>query len=153
MFVSSQAIPAGSTITRRCVAAAAGGGNVSPDLTWGDVPSGTKSFAITCFDPDAPRGGFWHWVVVDIPATVTTIPEGGPVPSDGRELPSDFGTPGWGGPCPPRGPAHRYVFTVYALDIPKLAVPARAGGDAVVKALKPHILDSAHFTGMFRNPA
>lgn len=108
------------------------GENVSPQLSWSNAPSGTKSFALTVYDPDAPTGsGFWHWLVFDIPVHEQELVAGaGAV--DGKLLPAgavqsitDYGIKGFGGPCPPlnHGP-HRYIFTIYALKTDKLAVNA-----------------------------
>lgn len=103
------------------------GGNVSPALTWKNAPKDTKSFAVTVYDPDAPTGsGWWHWVVFDIPATATGFPQNAGV--DAKLLPkgavqgrTDFGKPGWGGPCPPKGDKpHRFIWTIYALKTDKL---------------------------------
>ena len=101
------------------------GKNVSPELHWSDVPKGTKSFAITVYDPDAPTGsGWWHWIVVNIPVDVTKLPTGASgkaMPKGALEIANDYGIVTFGGPCPPKGDKpHRYVFTVYALDVPKL---------------------------------
>src|SRR5262249_40382292 len=110
------------------------GGNVSPALSWTGAPAGTKSFALTLYDPDAPTGsGWWHWAVVDIPATSRGLPKGGgkSAPSKldgGRQTRPDFGQAGYGGPCPPPGKPHRYVFSLYALDIDKMDVPDDASG-------------------------
>jgi Raf kinase inhibitor-like YbhB/YbcL family protein len=115
------------------------GENRSPALTWSGAPADTKSFALTVYDPDAPTGsGWWHWVVYNIPAGVGAMPAGaGDV--DGKLLPTgaqqgrtDFGTAGYGGACPPAGdPAHRYVFTVHALKVEKLDLPADASAALV----------------------
>lgn len=96
------------------------GGNRSPQLSWRDAPPGTRGFAITMFDQDAPGRGWWHWSVAGIPATVTSLPEN--ASSSGFlsklgavEARNDFDTDGYGGPCPPPGKPHRYIITVYAL--------------------------------------
>ncbi|MEC5407664.1 YbhB/YbcL family Raf kinase inhibitor-like protein [Paraburkholderia sp. MPAMCS5] len=97
------------------------GGNRSPQLSWRDAPSGTRSFAITMFDPDAPGRGWWHWAVAGIPATVTSLPENASASGflkklGAAEARNDFDIDGYGGPCPPPGKPHRYVITVYALS-------------------------------------
>jgi Raf kinase inhibitor-like YbhB/YbcL family protein len=101
------------------------GENLSPQLSWKDAPKDTKSFAITLYDPDVPTGsGWWHWVVVNIPANVTSLPTGASgkaMPKGALEITNDYGTVGFGGPCPPKGDKpHRYIVTVYALDVPRL---------------------------------
>ncbi|WP_332813320.1 YbhB/YbcL family Raf kinase inhibitor-like protein [Ramlibacter sp.] len=109
----------------------AGGQNVSPALSWTGAPAGTKSFALTMYDPDAPTGsGWWHWVVYDIPANVSSLPRGagaaggGQLPRGAKQGRTDFGTQEYGGAAPPPGHGpHRYVFTLYALNVDKLDVP------------------------------
>jgi Raf kinase inhibitor-like YbhB/YbcL family protein len=104
------------------------GGNVSPELSWSEPPPGTKSFAVLAHDPDAPTGGagFWHWLVVDIPADARGLKRdaghvsGKNLPPGAKHLETDFGEKAYGGPCPPPGKPHRYVFTVYALKTEKL---------------------------------
>ncbi len=104
------------------------GGNISPALSWSGAPTGTKSFALSVYDPDAPTGsGFWHWVVFNIPPDVTSLPKNagnlkaGGAPKGAVQSRTDFGVPGYGGPCPPQGrPPHHYHFTVFAVDTPKL---------------------------------
>jgi Raf kinase inhibitor-like YbhB/YbcL family protein len=114
------------------------GGNVSPDLAWENAPQGAKSFVVTMYDPDAKTGsGWWHWVIANIPSTTKALPSG--VNKDAAKLPrgsietrTDFGPPGYGGPCPPAGdPAHRYVFAIYALKIDKLPVDAQTSAAMV----------------------
>lgn len=106
------------------------GGNVMPDLAWSNAPAGTKSFAVTFYDKDAPTGsGLWHRVVYDIPAATTGLPGGaggGAIPAGAIEGNTDLGKPGFFGPCPPQGRTHNYVYTVHALKVDKLPVDAGA---------------------------
>jgi len=106
------------------------GGNISPALAWHGAPDGTRSFAVTCYDPDAPTGsGFWHWIVLNLPADTAELPTGAGTDT-GQGLPdgvvqvvNDFGTSGYGGPCPPPGHGpHRYQFTVHAVAFETLPV-------------------------------
>lgn len=153
MRLTSTAIPDGATIALQYAEPNAGGGNVPPDLHWTDAPAGTQSFAITCYDPDAPTGsGWWHWVVVDIPAAVTSLAENAALPEGAREWVNDYGYVGYGGPCPPPGPAHRYVFTVYALGVATLPVADDAPSAPTRFAVRANALDEASFTGLFALP-
>jgi Raf kinase inhibitor-like YbhB/YbcL family protein len=110
------------------------GKNISPALTWSGAPAGTKSFALLVHDPDAPTGGagWWHWVVVNLPTGTTELKkdagkgDGSNLPGGAAQVTTDFGAPGWGGPCPPPGKPHRYVFSLYALKVEKLDIPAGA---------------------------
>ena len=102
------------------------GGNVMPDLSWKNAPAGTKSFAVTFYDQDAPTGsGFWHWVAYDLPGDTRSLPggaNGGALPAGAVEANTDLGKPGFFGPCPPVGRQHSYVYTVHALKVDKLPV-------------------------------
>ncbi|HVE51917.1 MAG TPA: YbhB/YbcL family Raf kinase inhibitor-like protein [Ramlibacter sp.] len=112
----------------------AGGNNVSPQLAWSDPPAGTKSFALTMYDPDAPTGsGWWHWVVYDLPTNTTGLPRGAGaagganLPQGAKQGRTDFGSKEYGGAAPPPGHGpHRYIFTLYALNVDKLDVPEDA---------------------------
>ena len=150
MQLHSEAISDGSTIELTYCEPQCGGSNVSPDLTWSGAPEGTKSYAVTCFDPDAPTGsGWWHWIAFDI-ATAQTSLSAGPGPdAPRRQWRNDYGYVGYGGPCPPPGPAHRYVFTVHALDVEKRDVPDEATSAACRFTLLSHAIDSASFTATF----
>lgn len=128
------------------------GENVSPALEWSGAPKDTKSFAITVYDPDAPTGsGWWHWTVVNIPASVTKIEEGASgakkLPAGSVEGRTDFGSAGFGGACPPVGhKPHRYIFTVYALNTEKLDINGEASGAMVGFNLNANSLGKASFT-------
>jgi len=136
------------------------GGNVSPALEWSGAPAGTKSFAITMYDPDAPTGsGWWHWVVFNLPASTTKLDQGAGDTS-GAKLPAgavqsrtDFGGQGYGGPCPPKGPSlknpHHYVFTVFALKVDKLDLGPDSSGALVGYMLNANALGRATFTGRY----
>lgn len=107
------------------------GENISPALEWSGVPKGTKSFVVTFYDPDTASGsGWWHWVVFDIPANVTSLPQGAgsgrTLPKGARQTRTDFGTPGYAGSCPPPGEVHRYRFKVQALGVESLGVDENA---------------------------
>jgi Raf kinase inhibitor-like YbhB/YbcL family protein len=131
------------------------GGNLSPELHWANAPAGTKSFALQVYDPDAPTGsGWWHWVVVDIPATAKGLPRGVKagavaVAGGGRQTRTDFGAAGFGGACPPPGAPHRYVFTLTALDVDRLPVPDDASGAMVGFTIGAHTLGKAVLTANF----
>ena len=130
------------------------GGNVSPQLSWADAPAGTKSFALTLYDRDAPTGsGWWHWVVVNIPPSVTQLAAGASpskMPAGSVETRTDFGKPGYGGPCPPPGDKpHHYLFTIYALKVDKLDLDAQASGAMAGYMIRANSLGSATFTAAF----
>jgi len=133
------------------------GGNKSPHLQWSGAPEGTKSFAVTCYDPDAPTGsGFWHWLVVNIPANVTELAEGagssgGQLPAGALATRTDFGAPGYGGPCPPPGAhPHRYLFTVFAVQAEKLDVKPDTSAAIVGFNLNFNTLAKAEIMGLYK---
>ncbi len=133
-------------------------GNTSPQLAWSGAPEGTKSFAITCYDPDAPTGsGFWHWTVANIPAEVTELPTGagsgkGGLPAGAVQGRTDFGAPGFGGAAPPPGHGpHRYIFTVFAVDTDRLEVTPDNSGAVFGFNLHFHTLAKASITGVYEN--
>ncbi len=159
MTLASPTIKPGSMLTDAQVYKGFGceGQNISPALKWSGAPKDTKSFAITVYDPDAPTGsGWWHWVVYNIPATVTELPEGAGS-ADGKGLPAgavqgrtDFGSVGFGGACPPKGDKpHRYIFTVHALKVDKLDVPADATAALVGFMLHANDLAKASFEARY----
>ncbi len=130
-------------------------GNSSPQLNWSGAPEGTKSYAITVYDPDAPTGsGFWHWTVANIPADVSELPAGGPVPSEAVEGRTDYGAPGFGGAAPPPGHGpHRYIFTVFAVDTDRLDVTPDNSGAVFGFNLHFHTLAKATITATYENKA
>ncbi|MDP2117671.1 MAG: YbhB/YbcL family Raf kinase inhibitor-like protein [Brevundimonas sp.] len=131
-------------------------GNRSPHLSWSGAPEGTRSFAVTCYDPDAPTGsGFWHWTVANIPADVTELAEGASpdgLPKGAVEGRTDFGEPGYGGAAPPPGHGpHRYIFTVFAVDTERLDVTPKNSGAVFGFNLHFHTLAKASITGVYEN--
>ena len=126
-------------------------------LSWSGAPAGTKSLALTVYDPDAPTGsGWWHWTVVNIPATARSLPAGAGssapagLPKGAVQGRTDFGKPGWGGPCPPAGDKpHRYVFTLWALKVDKLDLNAESSGAMVGFNLHANALGTATLTPVF----
>jgi Raf kinase inhibitor-like YbhB/YbcL family protein len=122
------------------------GKDLSPHLAWSGAPEGTKSFALTCIDPDAPVGDFIHWLVYNIPAAVSEIPQAGPLPAAGQEVTNDFGKRPYGGPCPPSG-THRYFFTIYALKVSDLGKVSKG---AFLKKVKENQIVSAELIGLYK---
>lgn len=135
-----------------------GGKNISPALKWSDAPKGTKSFALLVHDPDAPTGGagWWHWLVVDIPSDVTELKkdagkaDGSNLPRGAVQIATDFGGPGWGGPCPPAGDKpHRYNFTLHALKVEKLDVLKDAKASLVGFMVNANSIGKVTLTGRY----
>lgn len=160
--LASREIEAGGTIDARfeydgfdCA-----GANESPALDWSGAPEGTRSFALTLYDPDAPTGsGWWHWVVIDIPVHASGLNanagavDGKLLPEGARQLRNDFGQVGYGGVCPPRGDrAHRYVFTLHALKVAKLDIPDDASAALAGFMIHGNSLGSARFSARYGRP-
>ena len=141
-FADGQAIPAKYTCD---------GANASPPLRWEEA-SQARSFVLIVDDPDAPGATFTHWVLFNLPANINGLPEGvpkqGQLAHGGRQGKSDFGKVGYGGPCPPAGTAHRYVFTLYALDA-EIDVPAGAPRDHVEAAMTGHVMAKSELVGRY----
>ena len=137
LSLSSTAFANNGTIPLRYASTEVGGQNVSPSLSWSGAPSGTRSFVLVCLDPDADN--FVHWVMYDIPASVSSLPEGVPpqatLPNGAKQGENDMGTIGYFGPEPPPGELHRYVFTLYALAVDSLGLEPGASYDRVKEAL------------------
>jgi Raf kinase inhibitor-like YbhB/YbcL family protein len=158
LTLTSPQISSGKTIPPEQVYDGFGcsGQNISPALSWSGAPTGTRSFALMVHDPDAPTGsGFWHWIVYDIPADTTSLPAdaGNPkkklLPGGAVQGRSDFGTTGYGGPCPPPGKPHHYHFRLFALKVAKLAVPADATAALIGFNVNANKLAEADLVGLY----
>lgn len=147
--VGSRTFKPDAFIPLRSVYADCGGRNISPELHWSTPPSGTKSFAITVWDGDAPvPGGWWHWAAYDIPANARSVPEGR---AAGRQASTSFGKPGYGGPCPPPGKIHHYRFVVYALDVARLpGITTASTAPQLVNAIRAHELGEGTLVGRYK---
>ncbi len=128
------------------------GKDISPMLKWENAPAGTKSFVLVCDDPDAPMGTWDHWLLFNIPASVTELPEGVPaqaeLPNGARHGKNSWGRKDYGGPCPPGG-THRYFFKFYALDT-LLDLKPGASKKELLKAMQGHILAQTELMGKFK---
>lgn len=148
----------GGNATLRQAAKAIGGEEISPQLSWINVPKHTKSFAITMYDQSAPTGGgFWHWILFDIPAKIQNLPSGAGDPSKNLlpasciQSKNDYGKYGYGGPCPPQGHGfHLYLITVYALDVESLGIDKDTLADQIGFTLWEHTLEKASIVTYFR---
>jgi Raf kinase inhibitor-like YbhB/YbcL family protein len=159
MNLTSTDIKAGGKISDKYVFNGFGctGGNVSPELSWSGAPAKTKSFALTVYDPDAPTGsGFWHWVVFNIPAGTKSLPTSAGdtktslMPQGAVQSRTDFGVPGYGGPCPPQGDKpHRYIFTIFAVDIDHIDANADTSAAVIGFNLHFHTLAKATLMAKF----
>jgi Raf kinase inhibitor-like YbhB/YbcL family protein len=157
--VGSRDIPNGKTIADKFVFSGFGcsGKNVSPEVHWSHLPAGTKSLALTVYDPDAPTGsGWWHWVVYNLPPTLKGLPEGAGnkngkrLPRNARQAVNDFGYAGYGGPCPPPGDApHHYIFTVYALKTSRLKLPPHPSPALIGYFIHMNMIGEGRFVGRY----
>ncbi len=160
MQLSSEAVPANSVLSNAQVFNGFGcnGDNLSPDLRWTPGPEGTKSYAITVYDPDAPTGsGWWHWLVYNLPQDTLSLPvnagaaDGSGLPAGAVQGRSDFGSTSFGGACPPEGHGpHRYIFTVFALQTDSIDLPADASAALIGYMLNANMLDKASFTATYQ---
>ena len=129
------------------------GEDISPPLAWSEPPKGTHSYTLIVDDPDAPNNVFTHWLIYNIPASITELSEGLPanakLPNGLLQGKNDFGNTGYGGPCPPPGSPHRYRFTLYALD-QALDIEPVASKAQLLTAIEGHILEQYKLTGLFQ---
>ena len=161
--LSSPDFAANSTLPQRFEFKGFGcaGDNQSPALRWSGAPAGTQSYAVTVYDPDAPTGsGWWHWSVVNIPASVAELRAdagavgGAKLPTGASHVRIDYGVAAWGGVCPPEGDApHRYIFTVHALKVPRLDLPADATAALAGYMINANSLGKATLTARYGRPA
>ena len=137
------------------------GGNQSPELHWSGAPAATQSFVVTLFDRDerSTPSGWWHWIVYNLPKNVSSLPQGagaehsGALPTEALQGRTDLGEDAYHGPCPAKGdPPHRYVFTVYALNVAKLPVPSDSSGGMVTSIVQEHLLGKAVFVAHYGRP-
>jgi len=157
--LSSPDIPSGGSIPQHFEFDGFGcsGRNESPALQWSGAPEGAKGFALTVYDPDAPTGsGWWHWFVVDLPASATSLAPGAgakggaALPAPARHIRNDYGIYAWGGVCPPPGDKpHRYVFTVHALSVERLDIPDDASAALAGFMVNANTLAKATFTSIY----
>lgn len=140
------------------------GGNSSPQLSWSGAPNGTRAYAVTCFDPDAPTpSGFWHWILVGLPSSVTSLAAGagtkdgvanGALPEHAQQMPNDYGYPSYGGAAPPDGDRpHRYLFAVHALDTDTLGLGDQASAAVTAFNIGAHTVARGVLTGRYAAPA
>jgi hypothetical protein len=147
-FTDQQAIPQAHSCD---------GDRTSPALRWQGIPSGTRSLALIVHDPDAPAGDFVHWLLYDVPPSITELPSGtyneAKFPLGGLQGQNSFGDLGYGAPCPPQGsPPHHYIFTLYALKAPQLGLPSGASREQLQAAMRGRILAQTELVGTFQRP-
>ena len=152
--LTSKDVTDGEPLDALFIHTSAGGENQSPQLAWSGAPGETRGYAVTCFDPDAPTGsGFWHWVLVNVPVSVTELERGAdPLPEGAFCVRNDYGEANYGGSAPPPGDRpHRYVFAVHALDVDRLDVGPEASPAYVGFNLAFHTLARAVIRPTYQN--
>lgn len=149
MRLTSSDIADGATIAPPQIYPRCGGENISPQLSWSGVPKGTKSFVLTMIDRDVPPANWSHWIVVDLPVSVTSLPRGAKtLPTGAHAIASNFGDAAYDGPCPPKGTGvHHYEFTIWALSKESISFLADAKATDVASTLQSLALDKASLTG------
>lgn len=154
--VTSPDFADGGTLRHAQVNTRCGGRNISPALEWHNPPDGTQSYVLLMHDPDAPGAqGFWHWIVYDIPASTTALPANAGnvrrklMAFGAIQAQSDFGTPGYGGPCPSAGKPHRYFFRLYAMPVARLNVPPDATATIISSYANATALGKAQLMGLY----
>jgi len=155
--LTSADVSEGATLSKAQVYSGFGctGDNLSPALNWTGAPAGTRSFALTVYDPDAPTGaGWWHWIVYDLPPGTNSLPRGighaAALPAGAVEARNDFAARNFGGACPPPGDKpHRYIFTIHALKVGKLGLPLDAGAALVGSAIHANQIGKASITARY----
>ena len=160
LTLTSKDIKAGEKMpkTHEFIGFGCNGKNLSPQLSWQGAPEGTKSFAVTAYDPDAPTGsGWWHWVLINIPASVDDLdtgagkPEKGLLPKGSQSFRTDYGTHEFGGACPPEGDkAHRYQFKVFALNTESLELSKDSSAALVGYYLNAHAIETATLEALYQ---
>jgi hypothetical protein len=152
MEIISSAFKAGESIPSKYTCDSV---DISPPLTWSNVPYGTKSFALICDDPDAPSGTYVHWVMFNLPPDTRELPEDLPkkeiLENGSKQGKNDFGKIGYGGPCPPGG-THRYYFRIYALDTELNIKPGITKKD-LLKVMDTHVLEEGQLMGRYKRKA
>lgn len=149
MDLTSPDISPGATLSIAQVYSKCGGQNIAPALKWSSAPQGTRSLAVTMFDPDA-HGGWWHWIAYNIPPDTTGLPSGGALPGGARAGTNDFGAKEYDGACPPPGSGpHHYQLTVWALGTPTLPVEGAEEGQTIGPYLSTHALAHATLTAIY----
>ncbi|GAB6887956.1 YbhB/YbcL family Raf kinase inhibitor-like protein [Desulfothermus okinawensis JCM 13304] len=153
MILKSNSYPDQGLMPKKYVMKTIGGENISPEFTWENAPSETKSFVLIMVDPHPVARNWLHWAVIDIPSNLTSLKEGFSLSnscSTCKELINSFGFRGYGGPQPPRGTGkHPYVTTIYALDVKEIKVRENPTYEELLKAISPHVLNKTSYTGYF----